>query len=163
MSIKSHKYCHYGESLLEPYLTAWWEFILKYIPRTISPNVLTSIGLCFVISSTLLFSYFSPKMDQQIPMWVNIYAIIALFIYQTLDAIDGKQARRLNCSSPLGELFDHGCDAVALFLLVINVGCCTQASYDMLHFKIAFWSVFVSLYSTHWTYYVTGSFYFTSI
>lgn len=27
---------------------------------------------------------------------------------QTFDAVDGKQARRTNSSSPLGELFDHG-------------------------------------------------------
>jgi hypothetical protein len=27
---------------------------------------------------------------------------------QTLDAIDGKQARRTGSSSPLGQLFDHG-------------------------------------------------------
>ncbi|KAE9454497.1 hypothetical protein C3L33_13601, partial [Rhododendron williamsianum] len=32
---------------------------------------------------------------------------------QTFDAVDGKQARRTNSSSPLGELFDHGCDALA--------------------------------------------------
>eukprot|EP01018_Ginkgo_biloba_P034939 Gb_06918 [translate_table: standard] len=30
----------------------------------------------------------------------------------TFDAVDGKQARRTNSSSPLGELFDHGCDAL---------------------------------------------------
>lgn len=36
-----------------------------------------------------------------------------LFIYQSLDAIDGKQARRTNSSTPLGELFDHGCDSVS--------------------------------------------------
>jgi phosphatidylglycerophosphate synthase len=33
---------------------------------------------------------------------------IGLFIYQSLDAIDGKQARRTGQSGPLGELFDHG-------------------------------------------------------
>lgn len=33
---------------------------------------------------------------------------IGLFIYQSLDAIDGKQARRTQQSGPLGELFDHG-------------------------------------------------------
>jgi hypothetical protein len=31
-----------------------------------------------------------------------------LFAYQSLDAIDGKQARRTGSSGPLGELFDHG-------------------------------------------------------
>lgn len=33
---------------------------------------------------------------------------VGLFAYQSLDAIDGKQARRTGASGPLGELFDHG-------------------------------------------------------
>jgi ethanolaminephosphotransferase len=37
---------------------------------------------------------------------------IGLWFYQSLDAIDGKQARRTGTSGPLGELFDHCCDAV---------------------------------------------------
>jgi phosphatidylglycerophosphate synthase len=38
---------------------------------------------------------------------------MGLFIYQTLDAIDGKQARRTGSSNALGELFDHGCDSMS--------------------------------------------------
>lgn len=49
----------------------------------------------------------------QAPSWAFIMSAVGLFIYQSLDAIDGKQARRTNSSSPLGELFDHGCDAVS--------------------------------------------------
>lgn len=44
---------------------------------------------------------------------------LGLFIYQSLDAIDGKQARRTNSSSALGELFDHGCDAVSTGIYVV--------------------------------------------
>ena len=29
-----------------------------------------------------------------------------------MDAIDGKQARRTGMASALGEMFDHGCDAI---------------------------------------------------
>lgn len=39
-----------------------------------------------------------------------------LWAYSSLDAIDGKQARRTGTSGPLGEFFDHGCDAVNLVL-----------------------------------------------
>lgn len=42
-----------------------------------------------------------------------------MFVYQTFDAIDGKQARRTKTSGPLGQLFDHGCDAVTT-----SVGLC---------------------------------------
>lgn len=30
-----------------------------------------------------------------------------------MDAVDGKQARRTGTSTPLGQLFDHGCDCLA--------------------------------------------------
>lgn len=33
-----------------------------------------------------------------------------------MDAIDGKQARRTNSTSPLGELFDHGCDSLNIIV-----------------------------------------------
>jgi len=35
-----------------------------------------------------------------------------LLVYQLMDNMDGKQARRTGSSSPLGLLFDHGCDAL---------------------------------------------------
>ena len=46
---------------------------------------------------------------------------MGLFIYQSLDAIDGKQARRTNSSTPLGELFDHGCDSLSTGECVTSV------------------------------------------
>lgn len=49
------------------------------------------------------------------PGWMYFYSATCSFIYQTMDAVDGKQARRTGTSSPLGQLFDHGCDAVTLF------------------------------------------------
>ena len=52
-------------------------------------------------------------MPFQAPQWATGLCFLGLFIYQTLDAIDGKQARRTNSSNPLGELFDHGCDSVS--------------------------------------------------
>ena len=61
----------------------------------------------------------------QAPLWAYIACACGLFIYQSLDAIDGKQARRTNSSSPLGELFDHGCDSLStgiidFLMLMIN-------------------------------------------
>lgn len=53
---------------------------------------------------------------------------VGLFLYQTFDAVDGSQARRTRQSGPLGELFDHGVDAVnttlevLLFAATMNLG-----------------------------------------
>jgi len=45
--------------------------------------------------------------------------------------VDGKQARRLAASSPLGQLFDHGCDAVcaALSGVFVSALCQTGATW----------------------------------
>eukprot|EP00438_Fugacium_kawagutii_P000898 Skav225784 [mRNA] locus=scaffold2147:24333:29292:+ [translate_table: standard] len=52
-------------------------------------------------------------METPPPRWLMLLTTFSLFIYQTLDALDGKQARRTGTSSPLGQLFDHGCDCLA--------------------------------------------------
>ncbi|CDJ69432.1 aminoalcoholphosphotransferase, putative [Eimeria necatrix] len=54
---------------------------------------------------------YMPRLEEAAPTWVYFANLFLLFSYQTLDAIDGKQARRTNTSTPLGQLFDHGCDA----------------------------------------------------
>ena len=50
----------------------------------------------------------------QPPSLVLMLNCVSLFVYQALDAIDGKQARRVCEATPLGELIDHGCDSVSL-------------------------------------------------
>jgi ethanolaminephosphotransferase len=38
-----------------------------------------------------------------------------------LDNMDGKHARNTNNSSPLGLMFDHGCDALTTFLISMGL------------------------------------------
>lgn len=52
-------------------------------------------------------------MTQYMPRWTYLLVALGIFAFQTLDAMDGKQARRTNSSTPLGKLFDHGCDAIS--------------------------------------------------
>jgi ethanolaminephosphotransferase len=78
---------------------------------------------------------------------------IGLFLYQTFDAVDGSQARRTRQSGPLGELFDHGVDAinttleVLLFSAAMNLGqgwktvltlfaCKPSSMYDSFSFHV---------------------------
>lgn len=51
---------------------------------------------------------------------------LGLFFYQTMDAIDGKQARATGTSSPLGEVVDHGFDTLN----------CELHDPDLLHFEL---------------------------
>jgi phosphatidylglycerophosphate synthase len=86
-----------------------------------APNLVTFIGFICMISSYFCMLYYDTTLSQDIPRWVFLKASIDIFIYQTLDAIDGKQARRTKSSSPLGQLFDHGCDSFSLTFFLLSV------------------------------------------
>ncbi len=90
------------------------------------------------------------------PAFPLIICCIGLFIYQTLDAIDGKQARRTGSSSPLGELFDHGCDAVSVVFVSLAIACSLGlGNYPNFLFYFFVNNVFI-FYLAHWQTYVTG-------
>ena len=40
-----------------------------------------------------------------------------------------KQARRTGTSSPMGELFDHGCDSVSNVFVVVSSACAVSLGY----------------------------------
>jgi ethanolaminephosphotransferase len=46
---------------------------------------------------------------------------LCVFIYYTMDNVDGKQARRTGNSTPLGMCMDHGCDALGVSFLCIGL------------------------------------------
>ncbi|GAA6076962.1 cholinephosphotransferase 1 isoform X1, partial [Tachysurus ichikawai] len=91
------------------------------------------------------------------PSWAFILSALGLFIYQSLDAIDGKQARRTNSSSALGELFDHGCDAVStVFVAVGSCICAGIGAYPNWMFFCGFVGMFI-FFCAHWQTYVSGT------
>ena len=66
--------------------------------------------------------------------------------------MDGKHARRIGASSPLGQLIDHGCDAFSMSFLALFV-----VSLDGLNEDHMFWGFtkFMSFlhYIVNWTEY----------
>ncbi len=82
---------------------------------------MTLVGLIFMIAPPILMMWFSGDLVSPAPWWVYLLNAVGIFIYQTLDALDGKQARRTGSSSPFGELFDHGCDSVSCVFSVLAV------------------------------------------
>jgi ethanolaminephosphotransferase len=64
---------------------------------------------------------------------VYVLAGWSVVFYTWLDCFDGKQARRTGTSSPLGQLFDHGCDALSVNLLLANIGATLGISCGWAH------------------------------
>ena len=76
----------------------------------------------------LIDAYLSPLNNGAAPTkWYLSFALL-LLAYQTLDGSDGKQARRTKTGSALGELMDHGVDAVATAFAAAVVADATQFS-----------------------------------
>jgi len=83
--------------------------------------MVTAIGLIFQIFGIFLIMFYDFSMSKPLPYWMHVFMAFCLFMYQTLDAIDGKHARNTNRSSPVGQLMDHGCDAFSNSFLIIMV------------------------------------------
>lgn len=58
-----------------------------------------------------------PDLATPLPSAVYLVFTACVWTYSTFDNVDGKQARRTGTSSPLGELFDHGCDSLNCWVM----------------------------------------------
>lgn len=95
-------------TIIDNVLNHYWTWAVRFLPMWMAPNLVTMLGTVIMISTTLVQLYFAPRLEEPCPTWVYLLSALGLFLYQTLDALDGKQARRTGASSPLGQLFDHG-------------------------------------------------------
>lgn len=173
-----HKYQSTGTTLLDPFMQRFWNWFVLRIPITIAPNVLTITGLLVNVATTLVLIFYSPDARQEVsffsddrnietdllmsftmkpPAWALLLFALGLFIYQTLDASDGKQARRTNSSSPLGELFDHGCDSLSTVFVAIATTIAIQLGFfpNVMFYQCMLASTL--FYAAHWYTYVSGT------
>ncbi|KAK9508595.1 hypothetical protein O3M35_006122 [Rhynocoris fuscipes] len=155
--LSDHKYSCESLSILDSVLQPWWEWLVSKIPLWLAPNLITVIGLIINILTTLVLVYYSPDAKAEAPWWAFILCAFGLFAYQSLDAIDGKQARRTGTSSPLGELFDHGCDSVSTVFVAISACIAVQlGAYPSWMFFQCFCAITL-FYCAHWQAYVSGT------
>ena len=125
-AIKTHKYVGIPYTHLEEAHNAAWTACAKACPMTCAPNLITLVAMFHGFICFGLMWFYSPSYTETPPFWVFFVCAICIWNYQTLDAIDGKQARRTGAGSPLGQLFDHGCDAcVTICLHAVAMGMMT--------------------------------------
>ncbi|XP_052840872.1 cholinephosphotransferase 1 isoform X5 [Drosophila gunungcola] len=155
--LSEHKYSCTSASLLDPLLQPWWNWLVAQTPLWLAPNLITIVGLIVNVVTTLILICYSPNGVDAPPRWTCLLCALGLFIYQSLDSIDGKQARRTNTSSPLGELFDHGCDSIStVFVAVSACISCQLGHYPNWLFFQCFCAIAL-FYCAHWQTYVSGT------
>lgn len=155
--LSEHKYSCTSDSILDALLQPWWCWLVSKTPLWLAPNLITILGLIVNIVTTLILVWYSPDARQNPPGWSFALCALGVFIYQSLDAIDGKQARRTGSQSPLGELFDHGCDSIST--VFIALGACIAVRLGEYPTWMFFQCVcaMTLFYCAHWQAYVTGT------
>jgi len=155
--MKTYKYS--GADLSYVYrfiLTPMNIFLVEYFPLWLAPNMITLISFVLTLMANLLTAYYSPSFDSPVPSWLCFLVAILLFAYQTLDNLDGRQARRTLSSSPLGLLFDHGVDCMNVTITTMTLASVFQVGIT---WRIwAFWLMaFCPFVCATWEEYFTGS------
>ena len=120
----NYKYSGGDKSILYRCLiNPFCNWFVNYLPKWLAPNVITVSGFFFNLFNLILTTYYSGwRGGDPIPSWVCIICAVSYTTYIIFDYTDGKQARRLKASSPLGLLFDHGTDACTTFYATIVTG-----------------------------------------
>ena len=166
-ALKNFQYNGADNSLIYGYiLKPLANFLVRTcVPRTIAPNSITLFGLFWMITSYTVMSFFCPNLDDvktsesTVPSWIFLLNGVAILVYQTLDNMDGVQARTTGSSSPLGLLFDHGCDAFNVVLGTTNLMCVFGVGSDSNDLWIMAVMLFcppLMFYITTWEEYYTG-------
>ncbi|OJJ32020.1 hypothetical protein ASPWEDRAFT_44036 [Aspergillus wentii DTO 134E9] len=113
LPLKSYKYSSVDKSFISRYiLKHYWNAFVEVVPLWIAPNMVTLLGFFFIVGNIFLIELFMPDLIGPGPSWLYYSFALGMWMYSTLDNVDGKQARRTGTSSGLGELFDHGIDSL---------------------------------------------------
>ncbi|ORX91271.1 Choline/ethanolaminephosphotransferase [Basidiobolus meristosporus CBS 931.73] len=122
--LRLYKYAAVDKSYLSHYiLRHYWNACVSLFPLWMAPNLITLCGLGFMVFNFFCVLYYIPDLETPAAPWLYYSFAAGIWLYSTFDNVDGKQARRTGSSSPLGELFDHGCDA-----LNCSIGSIVQAA-----------------------------------
>jgi len=111
--LKSYKYSSVDKSWISNnVLRHYWNAFVKLLPLWLAPNMVTLLGFFFILGNVIVLELFNPSLVGPAPQWIFFSFAAGIWMYSTMDNVDGKQARRTGTSSGLGELFDHGIDSL---------------------------------------------------
>lgn len=121
-----------------------------FIPESVAPNVITFAGLLASIFCLFVTLYVNPTLSANgTPSWLCYLVGLGIFTYQTLDNMDGKQARKTGSSSALGMFFDHACDAINAGVTTVTMGAIMGTGWTGKIF-ITYLSSFLPFYFQTW-------------
>ena len=155
-NIANHKYVPGHYTYLDIFLNPFWTHLTDLLPTSLAPNMVTTLGGLHCAISYFTVWYFCKDYNEPVPDWLIVLCAYCTFAYYTLDCMDGKQARRTQQSTPLGQLFDHGFDCICNLSHVSNVAAFTMCGDNPWWFFAMQGSLQFSFFMAQWEEYYTG-------
>ena len=111
----------------------------------------------FQLFSLALVIHYLPAFKGDMPEWLAYTLSVNSLVYQTLDNMDGKQARRTGNSSPLGLLFDHGLDTLNVAICCVCLAAVLQSGVGGALALVWICGI-LGMYFSAWEQWCTGEF-----
>ena len=164
-NMKIFKYTMSDESLLynrcfSPFLNR----LVKYFPLWLSPNLIILMSL-FLNIIAVIISYKDGGFDFSLGLKRKTCFVIGFFqlIYQLLDIIDGKQARRTGSFTPFTILLDHGCDIFITVFTAFNLSKLVLVGNENIFSFSIFFGLILGFYVMTYEEYKIGEMHFPQI
>lgn len=151
--MENYEYNVVEKSLTQDFMIKWvWMPFVKSVPKGVTPNMLTYIGLIFV--ATMIAGVWAVHLGYT---WGLLVAAASTFLYMLCDNTDGLLARSTGQTSRLGEFLDHWLDSIS-FVLVDSCIAYSLGLTGMWFF--AFVTLLtLAFYITMWEHHYTGIFF----
>ena len=122
-NMEKFKYSYSDDSYLYNYcMSPCLNKLVNYLPKTLAPNLITFFSLmCNVVAFLVSINDNGFDFDQPLKKSTCYIIGFSQILYQLLDSVDGKQARRTGNSTPFGMIMDHGCDIFTNIFTSFNV------------------------------------------
>ena len=156
-NLKKYKYRGGDNSIYYNYIISpVCNYFINYFPKSLAPNTITVIGWFLNLFNFVITLYYGGwKGCDYYPPWVCYLTSFNYSFYIYLDAADGKQARRLNATSPLGLLFDHGTDACTTFFVSLVSGSIIYFN-NIYQYLLIYLPIMTTFFFNTWEEYYTG-------
>ncbi|BBM85624.1 CDP-alcohol phosphatidyltransferase family protein [Candidatus Uabimicrobium amorphum] len=151
--MENYEYNVVEKSLTQDFMIKWvWMPFVKSVPKGVTPNMLTYIGLIFV--TTMMLGVWAVALGHS---WGLIVAAVSTFLYMLCDNTDGLLARSTGQTSRLGEFLDHWLDSISFVL----VDSCIAYSLGLtgMWFFLFVTLLTLAFYITMWEHHYTGVFF----
>ena len=127
--------------------------LLVYVPTWVSPHLLTMVGSAAILPGVIGVAVYSADgCNTQIGLWLTLTGLGGI-VWDILDNLDGKQARRTGTSSILGDFLDHTLDYITLagMLYVFATGICMGCDqFSMIFFMLGLVAHECVVWTTWW-------------